>query len=295
MKRNKRFEVQYNFDYKLIDIYQDYKNYISYIYLPPYREDSINSRTVIESTDKNDPLYAPQSRMEYNDHIKYINNAGFNILLLWQDKNNFISEKTIENYTNLGINGFIVANDENAKIIKKYDKNIITVASIVQRLSFNKLKIGDFSYYDYIVLFFPFTRGLDAIKQLSHLKDKLMPNKICYTECNGVRHWFATKESIKELNCSKLANIENCNLIDPTHLYLFDEFVAGYKLQGREYRTEHIKYNLYLYSKRKPITKKFQGKYIYKAYKEKINNVDLNVYYNKTTEDILRGKYEYND
>lgn len=102
----------------------------------------------------------------------------------------------------------------------------------------------DFTYYDYIVMFYPFTRSLNILKSFTNLRDKLiiMPNSLCHTDCPGVQHWFA--KDVQSFDAEKLCPAYNdesrCTFIYPEHLNLFDDYVVGYKLQGREWRTDYI-------------------------------------------------------
>ena len=238
----KKFEVPYNFDFSLIDFYADHGSMISFIYLPPFKSDAINTRTIIENPNKGSLGYMPVTREEYTEHLMSVNQKGLKFRVLWQDNKN-IEHETIRFYMDHGSAGFVVGSEKNASAIKKYDKNISLTASITMRLTSNDLLNRDFSNFDSIVLFFPFTRSLDAIKKLSHIKDKLilMPNTVCWTDCPAVHHWFPKNNELREEDrCLSRSNVDKCCFIYPGHLYLFDSYVAGYKLQGREYPTFEI-------------------------------------------------------
>lgn len=133
----------------------------------------------------------PQSREEYESHLNLLKKSDLRFVILWQDRDSIIPIKMLEYYTNLGAVGFIIANNDNAAIIKKYNPGLLVIASIVQRLC-KKITETDFSFYDYIVMYYPFNRALNTFKFLSKIKDKLviMPNSFCHTDCPGVHHWF---------------------------------------------------------------------------------------------------------
>ncbi len=289
----KLFEVPYNFDEKLIPFYQKYKSYINYLYLPPYKDDSDNTRTSIQ-TNKKGCCYMPHTREEYEYHLKKIVSSGLSYVVLWQIYNQKLTIEILDYYSGLQVSGFIVASDKNAIIVKKYNAKLLSICSIVQRTCSNITK-RELSYYDYVILYFPFNRGLDALKQLKHIKDKiiLMPNSLCDVNCPSVHHWFPTEDKPfnPKKDCSMtIDNISQCALIFPEHLELFDDYVAGYKLQGREYPTEYLKYLCHFYFKREKyndfVSPLFCEDMAAKlnAY---VNNTPIEAYYNTKSSEIL--------
>lgn len=287
------FEVPYNFDESLIKFYSKNRSYISYLYLPPYKDDSDNTRTFIQTSTLGH-CYMPKTREEYESHLHKIRKSGLNFVVLWQKKEHLLTSAVIDYYCNLNIAGFIVADDENAKIIRTYRPNLIVTCSIVQK-SCDGISTRDLSLYDYVILYYPFNRGLDALKKLGHIKSKiiLMPNTCCDIECPSTHHWFPSKNRpfVPQRDCSmNLKNISRCGMILPQHLYLFDNYVGGYKLQGREWPTEVIKYLCHFYFYRTeysdfidPFFKKEMSKQLLNI----INNVEPSEYYNTKTSDLL--------
>lgn len=242
----KLFEVPYNFDESLLKFYSNNASHINFLYLPPYKDDTINTRFAIQTSTKGH-CYMPLSRDEYEYHIDLIVKSGLRFVVLWQSPESIITDKYLAYYTSLGVSGFIIGNDLNAKIIKGYRPDLMVICSLVQRLRTTEMLNRDFQNYDYIILYYTFNRALNAIKHLSHLRDKivLMPNTLCNVECPSIHHWFPTEEKPfrPEQDCwVNLEQMNNCGLIFPEHLHIFDEHVAGYKLQGREYPTEAIEY-----------------------------------------------------
>lgn len=242
----KLFEVPYNFDESLLKFYSKNVAHIKFLYLPPYKEDSINTRSSIQTSIKGH-CYMPLSRSEYEHHIGQIVKIGLRFVVLWQSPLSILNHKYLDYYTSLGASGFIIGNDHNAKIIKDYRSDLIVICSLVQRLRTIELLNRDFQYYDYIILYYTFNRALNTIKELSLLKEKIviMPNTLCNVECPSIHHWFPTQDKPfnPEQDCwVKLEQMNKCGLIFPEHLHIFDEYVAGYKLQGREYPTEAIEY-----------------------------------------------------
>lgn len=249
----KKFEVPYNFDEDLIKFYIKHTSYINFLYLPPFKEDLINTRSSIQSSSKGQ-CYMPATREEYEGHLKLIVRAGLRFVVLWQSRDNIISRNLLEYYTNLGAIGFTIANDDNAKIIKEYNPELIVICSLVQKLQHN-IRNRDFSLYDYLILYYPFNRSLDALQELMELKNKivLMPNTMCHIECPSFHHWFPQNINgfQPQIECwVKEKTLDKSGFIFPEHLFLFDRFVSGYKLQGREYPTEAIKYLCHFYFKR---------------------------------------------
>jgi len=248
----KRFEVPYNFDFSLIDFYYRHRSMISFVYLPPFKSDAINTRTIIENPNRGSLGYMPDTRDEYIEHLNYIRQKGLEFRILWQDNKN-IEPEIIRFYVKFGACGFVVGNDRNASLIRKYDKNLALTASITMKLTFNDLLNSDFSNFDSVVLFFPFTRSIYAIKKLCHIREKLilMPNTLCWTGCPAVHHWFPkNSEPGEEDHCLARSNVDKCCFIYPEHLHLFDNYVGGYKLQGREYPTFEIIANAEAYFSR---------------------------------------------
>ncbi len=288
------YEVPYNFDETLVKYYVKNKEYIKFLYLPPYKDDSVNTRTFLQ-TNEIGRCYMPQSRDEYESHLKKIHESGLRYVVLWQDRNHEISTNLIDYYYSLHASGFIVASDNNAKIIKSHKQDLLVVCSIVQRTC-DKILSKDFSYYDYIILFFPFNRSLDILKRLSHLRSKLvlMPNSCCDVECSAMHHWFPKNDRPfdPEKDCSmNIKNIHRCGVILPQHLSLFDEYVGGYKLQGREWTTETIKYLCHFYFKRTiyaDFVDPFLGREQTDKLMELISITPLEVYYNSKTQDLMK-------
>ncbi|OWV23693.1 hypothetical protein B7982_04475 [Fibrobacter sp. UWB2] len=284
----KKFEVPYNFDEELIPFYKEYSNYVNFLFLPPYKDDLINTRTIIQSADKGD-CYMPQCRYEYESHLKEIKDAGLRFVVLWQVKDNVISKSMLDYYVNLGAAGFIVANDDNAKIIKKYDDGLLVICSIVQRLCAGMLA-KDFSNYDYVVMYYPFNRSLNAIKLLKEIKEKIviMPNTVCHTDCPAIHHWFPSKDRPfnQDRDCMAIKNIDRCCFIYPEHLSLFDDFVGGYKLQGREYPTSIIKDVCRAFFTRKTPPSLLEAN-IEEKLQENLCKMTLEEYYNVKTSDVV--------
>lgn len=288
------FEVPYNFDEAIIPFYQKYASYINFLYLPPYKDDAENTRTSIQTNTKGH-CYMPQSRKEYEKHIHLIINAGLRFVILWQLYDNIISNKMLKYYCSLYTSGFIVANDKNAEIIKQYNPNLIVICSIVQRIGANIMN-KNLCNYDYVILYYPFNRALNALKQLSHIRDKiiLMPNTLCNIDCPSIHHWFPSKEHPfigKRDCCMTIDNLAKCGFIFPEHLKFFDYYVGGYKLQGREYSTPVIKYICHFYFLRtyyKDFIDPFLSKAMASKLKKLIAETPIDKYYNSKTITLIK-------
>ena len=295
MSNRPLFEVPYNFSLALLPYYKRNMERINFLFLPPYREDSINTRSSIE-TAKRGRCYMPTTRAEYEHHLQSIVSSGLRYVVLWQS-DNVISEQILNYYCNLGASGFIIANDCNAKIIKDFNPSLLVVASLVQRLC-SGITQRDFHYYDYVLLYYPFNRSLEGLKRLSFIKDKLvlMPNTFCHVNCPSMHHWFPSKEKSfnPKRDCMALRDSDSyavhSGLISPDHLYLFDQYVSGYKLEGREYSTKVIKFLCDSYFNRnsgKEMMETMLGNDIAKGIINEMDSMPLEDYYNRKTTDIL--------
>lgn len=289
-----KYEVPYNFVKGLVTFYAKYRTFIRFLYLPPFREDSINTRSSIE-TKKRGWCYMPVSRVEYEFHLRLICNANLKFLVLWQDPKRPIRKEDIEYYVSLGASGFIVGNDSNAEFIKKNNPTLIVICSLVQRVCSDALS-RDFVYYDYILLYYPYNRGLDALKELESIKHKLilMPNSLCHVDCPSMFHWFPPMNSNFKMSehCPSLKQPFYSSFISPKHLYLFDEYVCGYKLQGREYPTELLMYICETYFNRNSaadLLKALMGKELGDVIIENMNKNSIIKYYNIKTPDLRGG------
>lgn len=251
----KKFEVPYNFDFNIIEYYSSKIENISFIYMPAYRKDSKNARSAYENYISGKESYVPFYKTEYIEHLTAIAKAKLKVLILWQENENLINENQIECYLKHGASGFVFTNDLNAKKCKKIDRNIITVASIIKKLTYHKILYADLSDYDFIVPFYSLCRSLDVLKRLTSIKEKivLMPNTRCHANCEATHHWFASKDTVNKIECGIDKNLNSSCFIYPEHLYLFEDHVAGYKLQGREWNTDFIKKNCESYFNRKTL------------------------------------------
>lgn len=287
------FEVPYNFDSKLVHFYKKNSSYIRYLYIPPYKDDSDNTRTIIQ-TNTVGRCYMPDSRGEYERHLGEICEAGLRFVILWQMPERVISVDTIKYYQGLGSAGFIVANDTSAEVIKSYSTELSVTCSIVQRTCTDVLR-KDFRSYDYVILYYPFNRALDALKMLGIIKDKiiLMPNTLCNVDCPSMHHWFPAKDRLFDAakDCPLTAStLAKSGLIFPEHLRLFDDYVAGYKLQGREYRTAAIKHLCSFYFKRnnyQGFIDPFIGRGMAEKLKELAHSIPPEEYYNIKSQYII--------
>lgn len=252
----KPFEIPYNFDTKLIDFLEIYQNNITLhcIYLPPYKKHyrcakyyhSGNAGISVEDS-------CPETLELYEMHIKYINSKfPGKIMLLLQQNNIMMQEDLLKYYFLLGINKFCVGSLEQAKIIKNLfpDENIEIIGSITMKINKAKLTKEYEKYFDGFVLWFPFNRDIKRIKELpSNFKYILLINCKCCTFCDGTHHWLApSKEAEHNLYCprsildgSDISKVfKDLIFIRPNDLYLFDNYISYYKLQGREYTTDLI-------------------------------------------------------
>lgn len=293
------FEVPYNFNFSLIAFYKKFASCVNYLYIPPYKDDAPNTRTSIE-TKRKGLSYMPQTRSEYEEHLRLISDAGLEFVTLWQLPHGIIPHDMLDYYSRLGTSGFIIANDLNAAIIKDFSPDLTVVGSLVQRICAGVTQ-RDFSLYDQVVPYYPFNRALDALKRLAFMKEKiiLMPNTFCSIDCPSMFHWFPNKErgfNFKRDCMSMRSRTENtyaehCAFIPPEHLTFFDDHVGGYKLQGRESTTEIIKYVCRTYFHRRPsdeLLDVFIGEEMSSILTNAWNSMTPERYYNIRTDELIK-------
>lgn len=177
-------------------------------------------------------------------------NKNFNnkITLLLQQNNKCLDTNLLKYYIdNLKINNFCVGSIEQAQQIKDINPLAEITGSITMKIMPDILNENISLYQQYFnnfVLWFPYNRDLQLIKQLpEEFKYILLINCACHKECQGTAHWLASSaEAESQIFCkaSKDNNINNKIYIPPQHLPLFNQYVSYYKLQGREYHTNEI-------------------------------------------------------
>ncbi len=251
----KPLEIPYNFDTQLIDFLKIYSIDIHCIYVPPFKE---HYKCAKYYYTHDNGIYMgdtfPNTLLYYEQHIQYINdNFPDKLMLLLQQPIEIMNIDLISYYISLGFKKFCVGSIQQAKIIKEYFKNINIeiIGSITMKINKLKLKENqDYNkYFDGFVLWFPFNRNLKKIQELpNNFKYILLINCKCCSFCDGTHHWFADYNTEKHLYCPKSSfgnspenkNFKDLIFIRPNDLYLFDNYIDYYKLQGREYTTKQI-------------------------------------------------------
>lgn len=236
----KKFEIPYNFckESLLGEAYR-YKDKIDCVYLPAYYEHSVSTRTECGNY--------PLDIDTYWEHVDFIKELGLEPSVLFQS--GIVSDEIIQMYLNRGIRYFIVRDDNLAIRIKQLNPNTRITASIIKQLTVEDLNTKDLSMYDNIVLDFHLNR-LETVKSLpKNHKYILMPNAPCYYDCPKERcmfHWFHGKElDESEVFCVDLYK-ESC-WIPANALHEYDEYIDGYKLQGREMNDYSLLYYMLHY------------------------------------------------
>ena len=290
---NKRFEVPYNFSKRLIRFYAKNASFIRYVYVAPYKEDSLHTRSTIETSSRGH-CYMPGTRAEYESHLRCLADAKLSFVILWQVPDKVLSPEVIKYYQELGASGFIVGSDENAHRVKMYDPNLVVICSLVQRVCYDILQ-KDLSPYDYIILYYPYNRALDALRELHSIKDKLilMPNTFCHVDCPSMHHWFPApdKPFVQNRDCPAMRYISMTAFIAPEHLYLFDDWVGGYKLQGREYVTDLVEEICRIYFSRddsRNLCHTMLGDDLSYKFRRMSFESDSSIYYNMKSYDLIR-------
>lgn len=250
----KPFDLPYNFDFNLIDFYNIYFNkninrQIHSIYLPPHLNDYITAK----SNQKIHTTYntlkikniIPIDNQEYKEHILYIDKLLPNtLMLLLQQNNSLMSYNVLEKYLKLNIKKFCVGSIDQAKMIKEIDPSIEITGSITMKMMPNNLIEQNSllnQYFDNFVLWFPYNRNIKMIQQLPlNFNYILLLNCTCSINCQGTFHWFATENDIIKCPSIQENNIQKQIIIPRDFLYLFNDYISIYKLQGREFPTKLI-------------------------------------------------------
>ncbi len=240
-------EVPYNFRpnfFQGLDAMCQYKEYIKFIYMPPWKEDySGNTREYLW-----DCPWAPKTREDYLDRLQKIQSYEVPVCILLQNNSTY---DLFEKYYTLGVRHFIVGNDSLAKQIKENYNDTYLVASITKVLFSKDIIENDYSMYDEIVLWFWFNRHLEEIKTLpKKYKYSLQVNAGCYYNCQWHEyHWYHYHDDFMNLGlafnpnlpCVKYRQVDrNQIIIPPEDLSYFDPYVEGYKLVDRESSTDLI-------------------------------------------------------
>lgn len=250
----KKFEIPFNFDIQLLNFLDDNidKNWIEFLFLSLFKDDSINARSHVENVEINGWTYrVPETRAEYTKYIEEIQKRGYNPAVLLQHTSP-PSKEILDYYFKLGIKNFIVNNDSLAWEIKNKDSSYNVVASITKTLSANNIAEHDYSMYDKIVLHFPFNRALSRLKELpKQYNYVILANSYCTYSCVEAKiHWYSTPEEASKVNCTKHLNKDKLVYIPPEYIHLFEPYAANFKLQGREYPTSVLANEIYYYYKK---------------------------------------------
>lgn len=249
----RRFEIPYNFDPILINIFKLLQvSNIYNFYIPPFIQDYES----ISRKNHQDNYYL-LTEQEYNKHIENINiSFPSQLSLLLQSTQQIMPESIIKKYQNLGFSNFIVGTIKQAQIIKNVyaEANItgsitmhINKEIIIKQLPILKQLFNNF------VLDFSYNKNLDKIKELpqNYFNYILLLNSFCNIYCQGDQHWFKQKD--EEFFCPGVYLQNNLNynescLIRPMDLFFFDKYISIYKLQDRSWTTENILYDYFLYN-----------------------------------------------
>lgn len=237
----KKYEVPFNFAYdfesKLLRK-QELFPYISCIYLPAYKEDAATTRYGIWQQEE-----YPKSYDEYLFRLKALMQLGIPICVLMQRG---ATLETRERYYDLGIRIFTMNDDALAVAMKERHKDVELTLSVTRALTEQELKTKDLSMYDRIVLFYWFSRHLDAVKALpKKYRYILMPNCECYWNCRWHDlHWFAgspeDERKATDLCHQCVKELHDAAFIEPENLSYFDPYVDSYKLLDRLFSTDRI-------------------------------------------------------
>lgn len=251
----RQFEIPYNFDKNLVTILSllnTAADNIYCFYCPAFKEDY----TPVYREKVSSQIIELQTRKTYEQHVQYINEKFPNkIQLLLQRADLLMPEEKIQYYTTLGINKFCVSSLDQARLIKQINPSAEIVLSILARFE-EKDIISHLDYKEYfngIVLWFPFNRDLNRIKQLP--KDFfyiLIVNGECSILCDGIHHWSSKDPTGESIICTRDKNPKSFKTqitMRPQDLLLFDDYIKIYKLQDRSWPTYKIIQDFMIYNK----------------------------------------------
>lgn len=254
-----KMEVPYNFDPAILEELKKprYKDIIDMIFTCPFSEDHHGAKKHyrIFGSHLDAVSNQPKTWEEYVWHIKQIQETGHECCLLVQDLHKPIQPETIQKYLDLGIKVFTVTRWDAAKMIRRLCPEARIVGSITRKVSFAEFKNDvNVSAFDEHVLYFPFNRGLDRMRELNNKhKYVMLVNCGCAWTCPGHYHWYAGKgadgqESRRDKNPCKsgFSSLEISYRTD--RLPVIAPYIAKIKLQGREYSTPYLIHDLKEYS-----------------------------------------------
>ncbi|MFD3158312.1 hypothetical protein ACFIJ5_15920 [Haloimpatiens sp. FM7330] len=247
----KKYEIPFNFDLELLNFLDEKidKNWIEFLFLSPFKEDSTNARSHVENVKRQYDTYTvPKTREEYTKCIYEIEKRGYRPAVLFQE-DKLMSKEKLDYYFKLGIKDFIVNSDKLAIYIKDKNPDYNVVASITKILSAKDIWEKDYSMYDKIVLYFPFNRAIDRLKELpTKYKYIILANSYCAYNCvEAKKHWSSTTKEALTINCVRKNNKDKLIYIPPEYTHIFEPYVANFKLQGREYPTYMLANEIYYY------------------------------------------------
>lgn len=250
----KKYEIPFNFDIELLNFLDNNinKNWIEFLFLSAFKEDSTNARSHAENVKKQTWTYkVPETRDEYTKCIDEIHKRGYNAAVLLQEPDP-ISKEKLDYYFKLGVKNFVVNNDNLALEIKNRNPSYNVVASITKTLSANEMAEKDYSMYDKIVLHFPFNRALSRLEELPKKYNYvILANSYCTYNCTEAKnHWYSSSEEALNVNCTKHLNKDKLVYIPPEYTHLFEPYASNFKLQGREYPTSILANEIYCYYKK---------------------------------------------
>lgn len=300
-KFTKQLEVPYNFDKSLISWMKTFDakgERYHCIYTAPFWEDYISAKYFYSHESVGGLNVNVNNKRTREDYISHIENVQRNFpgkaMLLLQRNDELMNEKLLREFyiDKLHFSKFCVGSIEQAKVLKEINPEFEIVASITMKLEPEQINNNaDIEkYFDCIVLWFPYNRDIEKVEKLPRkFKYILLVNCDCSIFCNGTHHWLA-KTMEDEQNAICVRNfLEEENTfpyeitITPEDLHIWRNCVDYFKLQGREYDTKSLIFDIIRYSK--DYSKYFnEEKYRdhYNSYKklpdEKLNSIRKEIY-----------------
>lgn len=199
---------------------------ISSVYLPAFKEHCMSAR----NDEANEHL--PNSWQEYAEHIHAIKSYGYTPDVLFQEPHKTIDESIIQMYLDEGVRTFTVAEDDNARTIKRLCPEAYVIASITKVLAPNEIHALEDGLYDEVCLYFWYNRNLKTISSLpKQMNYSVVINAWCSCTCESChRHWFSKDRHTYA--CEERDKTDRCGISD---LHYFTPYIHTFKLQGRDY------------------------------------------------------------
>lgn len=253
-----KMEVPYNFSIKLLEELKKpfYRDVVDFVYLPPFRGDDFGTRNKfvlgMKDRDSGDSLF-PTTWEDYCWHVQKLKKTGIQVCLLVQNLLEPIDSEFLDRYAGLDFDVFTVCRWDAAVLIRERFPNVRIVSSITRKLSLAEFISGENvgKPFDQYVLFFPFCKDLESIKEVHSLgyRCSILVNSICSYDCEAHIHWYSGVIGNSDSLCmnSGISKYKNSIAIGKDFVK-FAPYLTSIKLEGRHQSADVIIDNLRRYA-----------------------------------------------